>query len=84
MSNLVLYDNINKIYYQYNNNNDRIEKNYTEALYKLLNLKYILDDKSIIDKDISDLKKNYFINLRNNEKFLDIMLDNTIKRSYQP
>lgn len=83
MSNLVLYNNINNIYLQYNDNNDRLEKNYIETLYKLLNIKFILDDKSIIDKHIYELKKNYYTNIRNNEKLLDIMLDNSITLSYQ-
>ena len=57
MSDKILQDNNNIIYTQYNDNLIKIDKYYIDALYRLLNLKFILDEKSIIDKQILDLKK---------------------------
>ena len=55
MSDKILQDNNNIIYTQYNDNLIKIDKYYIDALYRLLNLKFILDEKSIIDKQILDL-----------------------------
>lgn len=79
MSDKILQDKINIIYTQYNDNLIKIDKYYIDALYRLLNLKFILDEKSIID-----LKKNHNVNIKNNEKLLDILLENMITQSYQP
>lgn len=85
MSDKILQDKINIIYTQYNDNLIKIDKYYIDALYRLLNLKFILDEKSIIDKQILDLKKkNHNVNIKNNEKLLDILLENMITQSYQP
>ena len=84
MSDKILQDNNNIIYTQYNDNLIKIDKYYIDALYRLLNLKFILDEKSIIDKQILDLKKNHNVNIKNNEKLLDILLENMITQSYQP
>ena len=85
MSDKILQDKNNIIYTQYNDNLIKIDKYYIDALYRLLNLKFILDEKSIIDKQILDLKKkNHNVNIKNNEKLLDILLENMITQSYQP
>ena len=57
MSDKILQDKINIIYTQYNDNLIKIDKYYIDALYRLLNLKFILDEKSIIDKQILNSEK---------------------------
>lgn len=73
------YDEVLEIYINYNNNIDKSYEKYNKELYHLLNIRTILDDKTIIDNHLKKIYREHINELDNFEKLLVMQLESLFK-----